>query len=140
MDGYAGYNQISIALPDVYKTAFTTPWVTFVWVVMPFGLCNAPATFKRLVMYIFTDLLYKFMTVFIYDFSIQSNRSQHVGCVREVLIRCRKMQLVLNPDKTFLGVHKGGLLGCVVSEKGRELDPNKSRLLMSCPLPPMPRV
>ena len=41
MDGYAGYNLIFIALQDIHKTAFTTPWVTFVWVVMPFGLCNA---------------------------------------------------------------------------------------------------
>ena len=103
MDGYAGYNLIAIALQDIHKTVFTTPWGTFVWVAMPFGLCNVLATFQRLVMYIFTDLLYKFMTVFIDDFSIQSNASQHIGCVREVLVRCRKIQLALNLDKTFLG-------------------------------------
>ena len=55
MDGYAGYNQIAIALCDMHKTTFTTPWGIFVWVVMPFELCNAPETFQRLVMYIFTD-------------------------------------------------------------------------------------
>jgi hypothetical protein len=48
---------------------FTTPWKTFVWVVMPFGLYNVPATFQNLVMYIFTDLLFKFMTVFVDGFS-----------------------------------------------------------------------
>ena len=43
--GHAGYNQIFIALQDIYKTTFTTIWETFVWVVMPFGLRNASATF-----------------------------------------------------------------------------------------------
>ena len=41
------------------------------------------------------------------------------------MFRCRKMQLTLNPDKTFLDVHKGVLLGYVVNEKGREPDPDK---------------
>jgi hypothetical protein len=45
MNGYASYNQISIVLQDIHKTTFTTPWGTFVWVVMPFGLCNVTATF-----------------------------------------------------------------------------------------------
>ena len=95
MNGYAGYNQIAIALGDVHKTTFTTRWETFVWMVMSFGLCNAPATFQRLVMYIFTDLLFKSMIVFIDDFSTQSSTSQHLQCVREVLVGCRQMQLAL---------------------------------------------
>lgn len=46
MDGYSGYNQISIA-PEVYhKIAFTMPWGTFIYVVMPFDLCNAPSAFQ----------------------------------------------------------------------------------------------
>ena len=125
IDGYAGYNQILIALQNIHKTAFATPWGTFVWVIMPFGLCNAPATFQRLVLYIFNDLLFKFMTVFIDDFSTESDVSDHLHCVREVLVRCRKMRLALNPDKTFLGVNRGVFLGYVVSEKRRVLDPEK---------------
>ena len=46
-------------------------------------------------------------------------------CVREALVRCRQMRLALNPDKTFLGVQRGVLLGYVVSENGREPDPDK---------------
>ena len=86
-------------------------------------------------MYIFTDLLYKFMTIFIDDFNTQSNTSQHIGCVREALIRCRKMQLALNPDKTFLDVHKGVLLGYVVSKNGREPDPDKITVITELPTP-----
>ena len=122
---YAGYNQISIALQDIHKTAFTTPWGTFVWVVMPFGLCNVPATFQRLVMYIFNNLLFKSMTVFVDDFSTQSDVSDYLHCVRKTLVRCRKMRLALNPDKTFLRVNRGVLLGYIVSKKRREPDPEK---------------
>ena len=84
-------------------------------------------------MYIFTDLLYKSMTVFIDDFSTQSASSQHIGCVREALVRCRQMRLALNLDKTFLGVHKGVLLSYVVSEKGREPDPEKITVIDELP-------
>ena len=125
MDGYAGYNRIAVAFRDVHKTTFTTPWGIFVWVVMPFGLCNAPATFQRLVMYIFTDLLFKSMTIFIVDFSTQSSTSHQLECVREALVRCKHMQLPLNLDKVLLGVQRGVLLGYVVSEKRRESDPDK---------------
>ena len=125
MDRYAGYNQIAIALYDMHKTAFTTPLGTFVWVVMPFGLCNVPATFQRLVMYIFTGLLFKSMTVYIDDFSTQSTSEDHVESVRLALVRCRKMRLALNPDKTFLDVQRGVLLGYVVSERKENRTPIK---------------
>ena len=82
---------------------------------MPFGSCNAPTMFQILVMYIFTDLLFKSMTVFMDDFNTQSNTNQHVECVREAL----------NPDKTFLDIQRRVLLDYVVSEKGREPDPDK---------------
>ena len=125
MDGYAGYNQISITLQNIHKTAFTIPRRTFIWVVMPFGLCNIPATFRRLIINIFSDLLYKSMTVFIDDFSIQSSAILHLEYVGKALVRCRKMRLALNPDKTFLGVYKDILFYYVVSENERELDSNK---------------
>ena len=47
-DGYSGYHQVKIAKEDQLKTTFTSPWGTFCYEVMPFGLCNAPATFQRL--------------------------------------------------------------------------------------------
>ena len=58
MDGFAGYNQIQIWKEDHYNTAFTTPWGTFTYQVIPFGLKNARATFQRAMMYCFHDLIH----------------------------------------------------------------------------------
>jgi hypothetical protein len=54
LDGFSGYNQIQIALEDQEKTTFTCPWGTFSYRVFPFGLCNAPTTFQREVLGIFS--------------------------------------------------------------------------------------
>ena len=57
LDGFLGYMQIHIALEDQHKTTFTYPFGTFAYTRMPFGLCNAPITFKRCMVSIFFDLL-----------------------------------------------------------------------------------
>ncbi|XP_070052162.1 uncharacterized protein [Nicotiana tomentosiformis] len=57
LDGYAVYNPIFIALEDQEKTTFTCPYGTFAFLRMPFGLCNAPATFQRCMVAIFTDMV-----------------------------------------------------------------------------------
>ena len=55
LDGYSGYNQISIAPEDQEKTTFTCPYAAFMFRRMLFGLCNAPATFQKCMMSIFSD-------------------------------------------------------------------------------------
>jgi hypothetical protein len=69
LDGFNGYNQIKIALQDQDKTTFTSPWGTFSYRVLPFGLCNAPATFQRAVLGIFSDMLNESMEIFMDDFT-----------------------------------------------------------------------
>jgi hypothetical protein len=73
LDGYSGYNQIEIALEDQEKTTFTCPFGTFAYRRMPFGLCNAPATFRRCMLSIFSDMVEHFLEIFIDDFSVFGN-------------------------------------------------------------------
>lgn len=64
LDGYSGYNQVAVDPKDQKKTTFTCPFGTFAYRRMPFGLCNAPATFQRCMMSIFSDMVEKFLEVF----------------------------------------------------------------------------
>ncbi|CAL2271511.1 unnamed protein product [Prunus armeniaca] len=70
LDGYSGYNQIPIAPEDQEKTTFTCPFGTFAYRRMPFGLCNTPATFQRCMVSIFSDMVERFLEVFMDDFSV----------------------------------------------------------------------
>nr|XP_009778241.1 PREDICTED: uncharacterized protein LOC104227657 [Nicotiana sylvestris] len=81
-DGYSGYNQIVICLEDQEKTTFTCPYGTFAFKRMLFGLCNAPATFQRCMMAIFTDMVETFVEVFMDDFSIFG--SSYDDCLRNL--------------------------------------------------------
>ncbi|CAL8988205.1 unnamed protein product [Prunus brigantina] len=107
LDGYSGYNQIAIAPEDQEKTTFTCPFGTFAYRRMPFGLCNAPATFQRCMMSIFSDMVEKF---------IETN-------------------LVLNWEKCHFMVNQGIVLGHVISSKGIEVDKAKIDLIASMPSP-----
>jgi len=70
LDGYLGYNQILIAPEDQEKTMFICPLGTFAYSRMPFGLCNAPATFQRCMLSLFSDIVERCLEIFMDDFSI----------------------------------------------------------------------
>jgi hypothetical protein len=101
LDGFSGYNQVFIRMSDQLKTTFTTEWGTFAFNRMPFGLCNAPGTFQRLMMDIFKDFLRHFLEVFIDDFAVFSNQEDHLEYLRKTFQRCRKTNLKLHPGKYF---------------------------------------
>ncbi|CAA7400684.1 unnamed protein product [Spirodela intermedia] len=70
LDGYFGYNQIYINPLDQEKITFTCPFGTFTFKHMPFGLCNAPATFQTCMLSIFSDMIGKCMEIFMDDFCV----------------------------------------------------------------------
>ena len=79
MDGFSGYNQIQIYKPHRWYTTFTTDWGTFAYIVMPFRLCNAPATFQRVMTEAFQEYLRKFMEIFLDDFAVFGTMEQHAN-------------------------------------------------------------
>ena len=100
LDGYSGYNQIPIAPEDKKKITFTCPFETFAYKRMPFGLCNAPATFQQCMLSIFYNMVERFRKVFMDDFSIFGDSFSE--CLHQlilVLTPCRENNLTLNWEK-----------------------------------------
>jgi hypothetical protein len=100
LDGYSGYNQVPVDPEDQEKTTFTCPFGTFTYRRMPFGLCNAPATFQRCMISIFFDMVERFMEIFMDDFSVfGSSFQEYLNRLMLVLVRCKEKNLVLNWEK-----------------------------------------
>jgi hypothetical protein len=136
LDGYSGYNQIPIAPEDQEKTTFTCPYGTFAYRRMPFGLCNAPATFQRCMMAIFSDMVEKCIEIFMDDFSVFGRSFD--GCLNNlerVLQRCEDTNLVLNWEKCHFMVQEGIVLGHRISLKGIEVDKAKIQVIEKLPPP-----
>ena len=136
LDGYSGYNQIAIALEDQEKMTFTCPYGTFAFRRMPFGLCNAPDTFQRCMMAIFSDIVEKTIEIFMDDFSVLGNSFDNcLENLRSVLIRCEETNLVLNWEKCHFMVQEGIVLGHRISARGIEVDRAKIEAIEKLPPP-----
>jgi hypothetical protein len=128
LDGFSGYNQLSVVEQDINKTAF-------VWLVMPFGLKNAPATYQRVVNKAFREYLNKFMKLFLDDFSVYSDQATHLPKLRLCFEKCREFGINLNPEKCLMMVTSGVILEHVVSKDGKFLDPKKIQAIQDMPKP-----
>ncbi|MCY5088397.1 reverse transcriptase family protein, partial [Salmonella enterica subsp. enterica serovar 1,4,[5],12:i:-] len=123
LDGYSGFSQIAVKTKDQEKTTFTCPYGTYAYRRMPFGLCNAPATFQRCMSAIFHGFCESIVEVFMDDFSVYENSFDN--CLRnldKVLQRCEETNLVLNWEKCHFMVNEGIVLGHKISERGIEVD------------------
>ena len=70
IDGFYGYNQISVFLEDIEKTTFTTPWGTFMYAKMPFGFINTRATFQRAINISFIGEKDNFVVIYLDDITM----------------------------------------------------------------------
>ena len=136
LDGYSGYNQIAITPEDQEKTTFTCPYGTFAFRRMPFGLCNAPGTFQRCMMAIFSDMVEKTIEIFMDDFSVMGNSFDNcLANLRAVLARCEETNLVLNWEKCHFMVQEGIVLEHRISARGIEVDKAKIEAIEKLPPP-----
>jgi hypothetical protein len=115
LDGFSGYNQVLVVEEDREKKTFMTPWETFAYARMPFGLKDVEATFQRAKDHAFNGLIGKFMVDYQYYLKVHSNkREDHIHHLRKVFERCRLYEVSLNPKKCLFVVNQGKLLGHIV--------------------------
>jgi hypothetical protein len=136
IDGFSGYNQISVLPEDREKTTFTTPWGTFMYAKIPFGLMNAGATFQRAMDIAFIGEKEKFVVIYLDDITVFSRSDkEHYHHLKKVFLKCRKFGLSLNPKKSLFSMKEGKLLGHIVSAEGVRIDPSRVEAIQTLSLP-----
>jgi hypothetical protein len=136
IDLRSGYHQIRIAAEDVPKTAFRTRYGHFEFLVLPFGLTNAPATFMHLMHQAFRPFLDSFVIVFLDDILIYSKTlDEHVIHVRKVLVVLRREKLYAKLSKCELMRTEVEFLGHIVGRQGVRMMEDKVKAVEQWPTP-----
>ncbi|CAI7844986.1 unnamed protein product [Closterium sp. NIES-54] len=126
LDLRLGYWQIKMADNSIHKTAFRTRYGSYEYLVMPFGLCNAPATFQAEMNHILRPLLDECVVVYLDDILIYSkNMKKHMEHLRKVFEILRKNKFYVKLSKSDFALKKVQFLGHMVSAEGVHVDPRK---------------
>lgn len=136
LDLRSGYHQIRVQPPDTEKTTFRTHHGHYEFLVMSFGLSNAPSTFQALMNDIFQEVIRKFVLVFFDDILIYSkNWAEHLHHAGQVFEILRTHQLFVKRDKCQFGKTKVCYLGHIISPQGVAMDPGKIDSITGWPNP-----
>lgn len=136
IDLKAGYHQIRVHKDDIHKTAFRTHNGHYEYLVMPFGLMNAPATFQATMNDIFRPYLRSFVLVFFDDILVYSkSETEHLEHLKLVLSVLESHCFVANEAKCKFGCKQVDYLGHVISGDGVAVDPDKIKCVLEWPEP-----
>jgi hypothetical protein len=136
LDLRSGYHQVRMRPEDVHKTAFHTHDGLYDFLVMAFGLCNAPAMFQALMNDVLRPFLRRFVLVFFDDILIYSKTwADHLRHLRDVFSELRRQRLFVKHTKCAFGVTSVVYLGLVISEAGVALDLAKVQAIHEWPAP-----
>ena len=136
LDLRQGYYQIRISDDDIEKTAFRTPFGHYQFKVMSFGLTNAPATFQAVMNNVFSDQIGDFVQVYLDDILVYSKTPEdHVKHLKIVLDKLRSHHLFGKLAKCTFAVSEVPFLGHVISADGLKVDPEKTKVVQTWPVP-----
>lgn len=136
LDLKTGFHQIRVKPEDIEKTAFNTKYGQFEYLVMPMGLCNAPATFQSLMNRIFYDCIDVFLVVYMDDLLVFSKTPEdHLRHLDTVLSRLQSEELYVSPNKCCFMEEETEFLGLIVGPNGIRVNPQKVEVLQDWPRP-----
>lgn len=136
IDLKTGFHQIRVKPEDVEKTAFQTKYGQYEYLVLPMGLCNAPATFTTMMNTVLNGYIDRFCTVYLDDILIFSKTAKdHRVHVKQVLERLRLHKLYASPKKCHFMTQEVEFLGIIVNDQGLQVNPAKTAVIKQWPRP-----
>jgi transposase InsO family protein len=136
VDLKSAFNLLRVTPGQEYLTAFRTPWGLFEYMVMPFGLANAPATFQRFIQHVLREFIDVCCFVYIDDILIFSKtKEDHILHLSSILSKLREFSLKASLKKCQFFQTEVQFLGFIISSQGLRMDPKKLDTIIQWPMP-----